>query len=49
MTGDARGDCIAILIDPIAGSLAFLEKTMPTKQPDGLALYLDGLRKAGLE
>ncbi len=29
-------------------SLAFLEKTMPTKQPGGLAPYLDGLRKAGL-
>ncbi len=30
-------------------SLAYLEKTFPTKHPGGLALYLDGLRKAGLE
>ncbi len=30
-------------------SLAYLEKTLPTKHPGGLALYLDGLRKAGLE
>jgi len=30
-------------------SLAFLESTLPTKQPDGLDLYLGGLRKAGLE
>ena len=29
-------------------SLAYLEKTFPTKQPGGLKLYLDGLRKAGL-
>jgi adenylate cyclase len=27
---------------------AYLEKALPTKQPDGLAPYLDGLRKAGL-
>jgi len=30
-------------------SLAFLETTLPTKQPGGLGPYLDGLRKAGLE
>ncbi len=30
-------------------SLAFLEALLPTKQPGGLARYLDGLRKAGLE
>jgi hypothetical protein len=30
-------------------SLAFLEALLPTKQPGGLAPYLDGLRKAGLE
>ena len=29
-------------------SVSYLEKTLPTKQPGGLALYLDGLRKAGL-
>ncbi len=29
-------------------SLAYLEKTLPTKEPGGLAPYLDGLRKAGL-
>ena len=30
-------------------SLAFLETTLPTKQPGGLGPYFDGLRKAGLE
>ncbi len=29
-------------------SLAYLEKTLPTKQPGGLEPYLEGLRKAGL-
>ncbi|MHA1151930.1 MAG: tetratricopeptide repeat protein [Alphaproteobacteria bacterium] len=29
-------------------SLGYLKNTLPTKQPDGLASYLDGLRKAGL-
>jgi len=29
-------------------TLSFVEKNMPTKQPGGLAPYLDGLRKAGL-
>ncbi len=29
-------------------SLAYLAKTLPTKEPDGLDPYLDGLRKAGL-
>ena len=29
-------------------SLAYLAKTLPTKQPGGLEPYLDGLRKAGL-
>ena len=29
-------------------SLAYLETTLPTKQPGGLEPYLDGLRKAGL-
>jgi len=29
-------------------SLGYLKNTLPTKQPDGLAPYLDGLRKAGL-
>ncbi len=29
-------------------SLAYLEKTLPTTEPGGLAPYLDGLRKAGL-
>ncbi len=29
-------------------SLTYLEKTRPTKEPDGLDPYLDGLRKAGL-
>ncbi len=29
-------------------SLAYLAKTLPTKEPDGLEPYLDGLRKAGL-
>ena len=29
-------------------SLGYLAKTLPTKHPDGLEPYLDGLRKAGL-
>jgi adenylate cyclase len=29
-------------------SLAYLATTLPTKEPDGLAPYLEGLRKAGL-
>jgi adenylate cyclase len=29
-------------------TLAYLENALPTKQPDGLAPYLDGLRLAGL-
>jgi len=29
-------------------SLTYLKTTLPTKQPDGLDTYLDGLRKAGL-
>jgi len=29
-------------------SLAYLATTLPTKEPDGLAFYLEGLRKAGL-
>jgi adenylate cyclase len=29
-------------------SLAYLETTLPTKQPGGLETYFDGLRKAGL-
>ena len=29
-------------------SLAYLEKTLPTKEPGGLDPYLEGLRKAGL-
>jgi adenylate cyclase len=29
-------------------SLSYLEKTLPTKEPGGLAPYLDGLRMAGL-
>ena len=29
-------------------TLSFVETNMPTKQPGGLAPYLDGLRKAGL-
>ncbi len=29
-------------------SLTYLQKTLPTKEPDGLDPYLDGLRKAGL-
>jgi len=29
-------------------SLAYLETTLPTKQPGGLEIYFDGLRKAGL-
>ena len=29
-------------------SLAYLAKTLPTKEPSGLDPYLDGLRKAGL-
>jgi adenylate cyclase len=29
-------------------SLSYLEKTLPTKQPGELQIYLDGLRKAGL-
>ena len=30
-------------------SLAYLEKTLPTKEPGGLDPYLEGLRKAGLQ
>jgi len=29
-------------------TLAYVERTFPTKEPGGLAPYLDGLRKAGL-
>ena len=29
-------------------SLAYLKTTLPTKQPGGLEIYFDGLRKAGL-
>ena len=29
-------------------SLSYLAKTLPTKEPDGLGPYLEGLRKAGL-
>ena len=29
-------------------TLGYVEATFPTKQPGGLAPYLDGLRKAGL-
>ena len=29
-------------------TLSFVEKNMPTKEPGGLAPYLEGLRKAGL-
>ena len=29
-------------------SLTYLKETLPTKEPNGLAPYLDGLRKAGL-
>jgi adenylate cyclase len=29
-------------------SITYLKTTLPTKQPDGLDTYLDGLRKAGL-
>lgn len=29
-------------------TIDFLKTTLPTKQPDGIAPYLDGLRKAGL-
>jgi tetratricopeptide (TPR) repeat protein len=29
-------------------SLAYLEKTLPTKEPGGLDPHLEGLRKAGL-
>ncbi len=29
-------------------SLSYLKKTLPTKEPDGLDPYLDGLREAGL-
>ncbi len=29
-------------------SLAYLAKTLPTKQPGGLDPWLEGLRKAGL-
>ncbi len=37
----------ALLLKPDL-SLSYLAKTLPTKQPDGLKPYLDGLRKAGL-
>jgi adenylate cyclase len=29
-------------------TITYLKTTLPTKQPDGLDIYLDGLRKAGL-
>ncbi len=29
-------------------TLAYVAETLPTKEPDGLEPYLDGLRKAGL-
>ena len=36
--------------DDLGGSkaLAYLETTLPTKEPGGLETYFDGLRKAGL-
>jgi adenylate cyclase len=40
---------IAAALDAVPDlSLAYLKKTLPTKEPDGLEPYLDGLRKAGL-
>jgi adenylate cyclase len=45
---EARAAATAALDELPDLSLAYLEKSLPTKQPDGLAPYLDGLRLAGL-
>ena len=45
---EARAAVAAALDEKPDLSLAYLEKTLPTKQPGGLAPYLDGLRQAGL-
>ena len=45
---EARAAVVVALERKPDRSLAYLEKTLPTKHPGGLAPYLDGLRKAGL-
>ncbi|MEE8118494.1 MAG: hypothetical protein V3T39_02940, partial [Gammaproteobacteria bacterium] len=45
---DARKGIDTALKEKPDLSLAYLEKTLPTKEPGGLKPYLDGLRKAGL-
>ncbi len=45
---EARAAAAAALGQKPDLSLSYLEKTLPTKEPGGLAPYLDGLRKAGL-
>ena len=45
---DARTAITAALREMPDLSLAYLIHTLPTKEPDGLEPYLDGLRKAGL-
>jgi adenylate cyclase len=45
---EARAQVRAALDQTPDLSLAYLRKTLPTKEPNGLAPYLDGLRLAGL-
>ncbi len=45
---EARAAIAAALEQKPDLSLAYLAKTLPTKEPDGLEPYLEGLRKAGL-
>ncbi len=45
---EARGAVDTALREKPDLTLAYLKKTLPTKQPGGLKPYLDGLRKAGL-
>jgi adenylate cyclase len=45
---EARGAVAAALEAMPDLTLAYLEKTLPTKEPGGLDRYLEGLRKAGL-
>ncbi len=47
-TAEARGAVDEALRRKPDLSLAYLETTLPTKEPDGLKPFLDGLRQAGL-
>ncbi len=46
---DEARDAVAAALEAMPDlSLAYLDKTFPTKEPGGLDRYLEGLRKAGL-